>query len=283
MVFGKIRQAKQQAKEHKSKIAEKEEAAAAKPPYKHVPTHAAVDALSGAPSTWKAFDKTRIKEENKRKSQIAFSRTHSTLSAVSHMHQSIASNSRHLPRNSSHTGYNSAYFTAGESSSRPVSYYEPAYKRHKPSRGNSFLDAGIGPSPLGGSPTQSEDISSGAPNNGGNYEKAASTSSNSSDHLEIAATKVLSKPAQKEEKKERSSLYPKLGPELQKPVVLNNSMQDVFDRLHTNPNRKLGEAPISDEPLPYKAPPKAAPMASVEPKKKRWSLMGKKHAPTITT
>ncbi|TKA79363.1 hypothetical protein B0A49_01010 [Cryomyces minteri] len=79
-IFSKIKGAKQAADQHKAAPA----AADDKPklaPYKHVPTHAAVDALSGAPSSWKAEDRERIIAQNKRRS--AMTRTNSDLSNFS--------------------------------------------------------------------------------------------------------------------------------------------------------------------------------------------------------
>ncbi|KAK5244332.1 hypothetical protein LTR16_007641, partial [Cryomyces antarcticus] len=79
-IFSKIKGAKQAADQHKAPPA----AADDKPkpaPYKHVPTHAAVDALSGAPSSWKAEDRERIMAQNKRRS--AMTRTNSDLSNFS--------------------------------------------------------------------------------------------------------------------------------------------------------------------------------------------------------
>ncbi|TPX13133.1 uncharacterized protein E0L32_006559 [Thyridium curvatum] len=72
-VFSLIRRGRQAAKEHKDKQAEKDKKAAEKPPYKHVPTHAAVDALNGAPQTWRADDRPRIIEQHKRRSAMTAS------------------------------------------------------------------------------------------------------------------------------------------------------------------------------------------------------------------
>src|SRR6187402_3478162 len=86
-VFSKIKMSRKAAKEHKVKAAEKEKDPneVVKLPYKHVPTHAAVDALSGAPSSWKHEDRPKIKEHHQRRSQMVISRTGSTLSTTSYM------------------------------------------------------------------------------------------------------------------------------------------------------------------------------------------------------
>lgn len=73
-IFSKIKDAKQAAKEHKASVAVASHAPVetkeTKIPYRHIPTHAAVDALSGAPSSWKEEDRSAIKAQNKRRSMI---------------------------------------------------------------------------------------------------------------------------------------------------------------------------------------------------------------------
>ncbi|OHW90835.1 hypothetical protein CSPAE12_10552 [Colletotrichum incanum] len=71
-VFSLIKRSRQQAKEHKQKQAEKA-AEPPKEPYRHVPTHAAIDALSGAPSSFKHEDRPKIMEQNRRRSAMAAS------------------------------------------------------------------------------------------------------------------------------------------------------------------------------------------------------------------
>ncbi|KAJ0167385.1 hypothetical protein CTA2_2942 [Colletotrichum tanaceti] len=71
-VFSLLKRSRQQAKEHKQKQAEK----TAEPPkqlYRHVPTHAAIDALSGAPSAFKHEDRPKILEQNRRRSAMVAS------------------------------------------------------------------------------------------------------------------------------------------------------------------------------------------------------------------
>jgi hypothetical protein len=68
-IFSKLRAAKRAADEAKG--AQKESKSQVQPaPYRHVPTHAAVDALSGAPSAWKAQDVPLIKAQHQRRSQL---------------------------------------------------------------------------------------------------------------------------------------------------------------------------------------------------------------------
>ncbi|OTA69411.1 hypothetical protein K449DRAFT_396745 [Hypoxylon sp. EC38] len=74
-VFSIIKRGRAQAKEHNAKKAEKAKEEAVKLPYKHVVTHAASDALSGAPSSWRHTDKPKIMEQNKRRTAIMESET----------------------------------------------------------------------------------------------------------------------------------------------------------------------------------------------------------------
>ena len=70
-VFAKLRRSRQAAKEHQAKAAEQKKKEETKEPYRHVPTHAATDAISGAPPTWRADDRTRILENNRRRSAMS--------------------------------------------------------------------------------------------------------------------------------------------------------------------------------------------------------------------
>jgi hypothetical protein len=157
-IFSKISKSKQAAREAKGKAIEKEqkEEAVVKVPYKHVPTHAAVDALSGAPSTWKAHDRIKIREHHKRRSQMAISRTGSALSTVSFLNNSTVpgpsnQEQNQLPRSSSYSGVSPAWFDQREQSA----YLGDApQKRYKTSRGHSHHDSGIGQS-IGRSPLAS--------------------------------------------------------------------------------------------------------------------------------
>jgi hypothetical protein len=274
---------KKAAKEVKDKkmIEKQKEEAAAKIPYKHVPTHAAVDALSGAPSTWQVEDRSKIKAHHQRRSQMVISRTGSSLSTVSYMNAAAGpSSAPALPRNSSYSSYNPTWFDRGGDV-----YYsnEPAHKRARPSRGHSYHDSGIGPSPLA-SNLQSEGTSS---NNSlqqmtnGTFQSQLdhrltsyaevspvvssgnSTNSNSSDNLEIAGPS-----------------NPKRVSQRPQPIVY--AEKDIFDRLHTSTTRKLGEAPLYDSP-PVHVKAHVATVVAQAPKakKQRWSLLGKRNSAAI--
>ena len=90
-IFSKFSRAKRAAEKHKTLKAAKEEPKEA-PPYRHTPTHAAVDALSGAPSSWQHEDREAIRFQNdKRRSQMI--RTPSHLSNATSINTAINRNS----------------------------------------------------------------------------------------------------------------------------------------------------------------------------------------------
>ena len=72
-VFSMIRRGRQAAKEHAAQQAEREKAEAAKTPYKHVPRHAASDALSAGPASHREDDRPKILEQNRRRSMLTAS------------------------------------------------------------------------------------------------------------------------------------------------------------------------------------------------------------------
>ncbi|KAI1394118.1 uncharacterized protein F4822DRAFT_387108 [Hypoxylon trugodes] len=78
-VISVIKRGREQAKEHKvkennAKKAEKAKEESVKPPYKHIPTHAAADALSGAPAYWRQTDRPKIIEQNRRRAAMLANR-----------------------------------------------------------------------------------------------------------------------------------------------------------------------------------------------------------------
>ncbi|PHH81757.1 hypothetical protein CDD82_7927 [Ophiocordyceps australis] len=72
-IFSHIRRSRQQARQHNAKVAEEQKKAQQQPhtPYKHVPTHAAIDAFACAPPSWRKADRPRILAENRRRSAMA--------------------------------------------------------------------------------------------------------------------------------------------------------------------------------------------------------------------
>jgi hypothetical protein len=124
-IFSKIQRSRKAAKEHKGKQAETQRAQAESVPYRHVPTHAAIDAINLAPASWRKHDKVRIVEENRRRSALmsagagsnvpagflhpsttALPRVHSALAYT--VYPSSSGNSTpptQLPRPASHAGH----------------------------------------------------------------------------------------------------------------------------------------------------------------------------------
>lgn len=115
-MFSFIRKGRQAAKEHKAEKAEKEKKEAQKPPYKHIPKHAAIDAISGGPSGWRADDRQKIVDQNKRRS---------TMTANGLNMPSMISVHGGLPRVHSalsHVSYPSAYASPHVAMPRTYSY-----------------------------------------------------------------------------------------------------------------------------------------------------------------
>jgi len=254
-VFSKIKNSRKAAKEHQAQMAQKEKEEA-KVPYKHIPTHAAVDALSGAPSSWKHEDRPKIKEHHKRRSQMAISRTVSTLSTTSFMHAAGSSSDiPPLPRNSSYSAVNPTWYdrTGDLNYSSDFKGKGPRSVRH-----HSYQDSGIGGS-IGPSPLASHVVSerTSPVNSSGN------STTSSSDNLEMAM--APEHPVQESQNTDR-------------PQPTTYVEKDIFQRLHTSTTRKIGEAPIMDS-VPVKAQVTATVVAQEQkekPKKARWSLMGKR-------
>lgn len=70
-IFSKIKGASKAAKEHKkAKTPEPGLQNSTPAPYRHVPTHAAIDAMLGAPSSWKEVDRSAIRAQHKRRSMM---------------------------------------------------------------------------------------------------------------------------------------------------------------------------------------------------------------------
>jgi hypothetical protein len=91
-IISRILSAKKAAEEHK----EVSKATATlqqhlQKPYKHVPTHAAIDALSGAPSSWREEDRAAIRAANLHR--LSMSRNNKDLLSASYARPSIRTNS----------------------------------------------------------------------------------------------------------------------------------------------------------------------------------------------
>lgn len=71
-IFSSLRRSRQQAKEHSAKVAEQKRKEENRVPYRHVPTHAASDAIACAPPSWREqTDRPKILEQNRRRSAMA--------------------------------------------------------------------------------------------------------------------------------------------------------------------------------------------------------------------
>ncbi|KAK9435374.1 hypothetical protein VB005_10171 [Metarhizium brunneum] len=112
-IFAHIKKSRQQAKEHNAKLVEQKKKESDQVPYKHVPTHAATDAFASAPPSWREADRSRIIEQNRRRSAMAASGHHmsmpgvprvgSSLSRVSYPGEGVAATIR-MPRPYSYAG-----------------------------------------------------------------------------------------------------------------------------------------------------------------------------------
>jgi hypothetical protein len=105
-IFSKIKGAKKAAAEHKAKAEEKKSEAT---PYRHIPTHAGIDAFSTTPRSWQAEDRQAIQTMHRDR----LSRNYSSYSAS----PIVSSRRSVLPRN------NSSFSGNGESSSMGASMY----------------------------------------------------------------------------------------------------------------------------------------------------------------
>ncbi|KAK1252433.1 hypothetical protein MKX08_003620 [Trichoderma sp. CBMAI-0020] len=115
-IFSRLKKSRQQAKEHNAKLAQQEKKEEeTKTPYRHVPKHAAADAIASAPPSWREDDRQKIQEQNRRRSAMAASSSHSMnmpgmprvgsgLSHVSYPADHDATPMVRLPRAYSYTG-----------------------------------------------------------------------------------------------------------------------------------------------------------------------------------
>lgn len=143
-VFSIIKRGRQAAKEHNAKQAEIQKKEAEKTPYKHIPRHAAIDALSGGPATWREADRPRILEQNRRRSAMTANNV-----GMSGMSTPIHAGMPGMPRvNSalSHVSYPSLYASPVVQVPRTYSYnsmHHPGWNNH----GGEVVYSNIGPHP----------------------------------------------------------------------------------------------------------------------------------------
>ncbi|KAK2594240.1 hypothetical protein QQS21_008019 [Conoideocrella luteorostrata] len=128
-IFSSLRKSRQQAKEHNAKLAVQKKKEEELAPYKHVPTHAATDAFASAPPSWREADRTRIVEQNRRRSAMAASGHHMNMVGAPRVGSSLAfvsypaedkSPMIRVPRAHSYSGVSP--YTAGARDSREMMY-----------------------------------------------------------------------------------------------------------------------------------------------------------------
>ncbi|EGS21422.1 uncharacterized protein CTHT_0032800 [Thermochaetoides thermophila DSM 1495] len=103
-LFDKIKRSLEAAKKHQAQQAEKQNKESTAPPYKHVPTHAASDALLGGPPTWREMDRPKIVEANKRRSVLTANGI-----GMSGIYTPVHAGMPRVSSNLSHVSYPSAY------------------------------------------------------------------------------------------------------------------------------------------------------------------------------
>lgn len=181
-ILGKIKGAKKAADQHKAQVASTVEETPKPAPYVHTPTHAAIDALTGAPSTWKAEDREQIKMQNKARlsrtgssysatgSRVDLNRTPSGMSTdwnPSQQPRSSASSLRSHSRSASYQGLakvmEDSRFDHGEPvPAIPMQFSAGPSTRPKATRSPFSAGSSIGRSPLSSaevSPIDSEESS----------------------------------------------------------------------------------------------------------------------------
>lgn len=148
-IFSKLSRAKKAAKNHKEAQQGPPPETVDKPvPYRHVITHAAIDALSGAPSSWREADRLAIKATNeKRKSAVT--RNSSNLSSTLPRNASYSTASNHsysrpmAPRLDHRRSYgaNGGYYTnsSGLTIGNPAYQPSPLASKGKPYRLRKFV------------------------------------------------------------------------------------------------------------------------------------------------
>ena len=144
-IFSKLKASKKAAEQHKGAKAQKAEEKPAVS-YKHVVTHAAIDALSGAPSSWKEKDREEIKFQNRRRS--AMMRSNSNLSQVTNPIVRNSSNLSQVTSINTNLNRNNSYMSSDSSYSQVVPPKLETRKSHIGYQGYNNYSNQIGKSPL---------------------------------------------------------------------------------------------------------------------------------------
>ncbi|KAL7816604.1 hypothetical protein V8C26DRAFT_84126 [Trichoderma gracile] len=123
-IFSRMKKSRQQAKEHNAKLAEQEKKEKTeKTPYRHVPTHAATDAIASAPPSWREADRQKIQEQNRRRSAMAASGHHMNMPGAPRVGSSLSHVSYPTDKTATPMRVPRAYSYAG------VSPYSASYSR----------------------------------------------------------------------------------------------------------------------------------------------------------
>lgn len=138
-VLSIIKRGRQAAKDHRAEQAEKEKKESEKAPYKHIPKHAAIDALSGGPAGWREHDRQRIVEHNRRRSAMTASGV-----GMSGMMTPIHAGMPRVHSSLSHVSYPTAYATPVVQLPRNYSYSSmpPGWTHHGREMNYSPIDVG---------------------------------------------------------------------------------------------------------------------------------------------
>ncbi|KAI9158301.1 hypothetical protein HJFPF1_06293 [Paramyrothecium foliicola] len=192
-IFSSFRRSRQHAKDQSAKMAEEKQKESSSAPYKHVPTHAALDAISSAPPSWRQSDRPRILEQNRRRSAMSVHAQHASMPSIPRVGSSLshvsypanyASPVVRVPRTHSYTGGLTPY---GDRS-RDVIYSvtdETQAVHPGPWKGKEAMRPG--PHSRGISPTSSKA--------GHSPVHSSSDSTSSQDDLEMRAARPIARPA----------------------------------------------------------------------------------------
>lgn len=243
-IFSRLKGAKKQ------KVAAASDNQPPKEPYRHVPTHAAIDALSGAPSSWKSEDKPKIRELNQRRSQMMLRQASSSTSNFSVGPSYPVST---LPRTASYNSYNPTWWDRGDQSSVSESHKGQSVDSRSP----TYADYSLGSSPL---------VANVSGNNG--EDEALGFSSRAFRPVAEFPADII--PVSSSSASDSSVNALEIKTSRPRPHEMVFTDNDIFDRLHKSTTRKVGEAPINEDQS-------IAPMQAMA-RKSRWSKKGKETA-----
>ncbi|KAK4982388.1 hypothetical protein LTR50_007752 [Elasticomyces elasticus] len=269
-LFSKLKGAKKAADQHKTQTQQPGEDKPKPAKYMHTPTHAAIDALSGAPSSWKAEDREQIIIQNKRRSEMQ--RVNSDYSMAN----------SYRPRSQGNLPRASSALSMGSSSSHT---YSTRASYHMPDAYPVAYTSSVPPMP----PLPKHHSYTGNFSRNSGPDLRNRTSRPYFGH-QVPGKSPLStqesSPVQSEESSPASSNSSQ-GPFELRSHEAHYPDRDVFSQLHKNPHRKVGEAPAHGPAIPTLGPAVTAlqnnvvvPATPLPTTQRRRSLfgMGKKSA-----